>query len=104
MALSADGEAILRAWERAQTASMVDLDPLVEAIIAFTAERELKGGPAEIVKALRVAGFNFPEQGAGKSVARKLREATAALSVAGVHSLEEEQQGKARFTFYRDRS
>jgi hypothetical protein len=103
-AISEDGEEVLRAWERAQTASMVDLDPLVEAVIAFTSGQELRGNPTEIVETLRRGDFRLPEQGGGKTIARKLRESKATLAAAGVHLQEDAPQGKVRFILFRDPS
>lgn len=98
------GREMLRAYEEAQLLSIVDPDPLLDAIIKFVKEHgELQGFPKEIYETVN-ADYQVPNQGGGKAIAGKLREMKSALRLAGVVMREDRVQQKARFTIYQEKN
>ena len=91
---------ILRALRRAQSLTVGEADPLVEALATHLLDAapdgQWKGTPAELPKALTAAGATLPYLGGGKAIAAKLREARSTLALLGI-SMVEETQGNNRF-------
>lgn len=91
------------AWSRAQRLSVSDLDPLARAIIDHYSidnrwvAHELEGTPTEIVAHLRNVDQALPNFGAGKAIARRLRELKSTLSLAGLILREEEGHNTTKF-------
>ncbi len=79
----------LRAWRMAQQLSVVDLDPLVQALMAYLPPEGLRGTATQIVQALQDAGADLPYMGGGKAISRRLRELSGTLRCAGIKAQEE---------------
>ncbi len=98
---------ILRALRHAQSLTVGEADPLVEAIamhfLAMAPDGQWKGTPAALPKALTDAGASLPYLGGGKAIANKLREARSTLALLGI-TMEEDTQGNNRFFVLRTNS
>lgn len=88
-----EAEPVLRAWRQAQQLAVADLDPLTEAILNYLPEGGLRGNAAAIVSELQNRGADLPYLGGGKAIARKLREARAALNLANITIQESRDEG-----------
>jgi hypothetical protein len=86
-----DAEKLLRAWRKAQRLSIVDLDPLAQAIISHLPPEGFKGTPAELMQTLKDQGAELPYLGGGKAIARRVRELVPLLREAGIAVLERKQ-------------
>jgi len=79
---------LLRAMRQAQSLTVGEADPLVEAIVTYLSDigqaGSWKGTPSELVKDLQEAGAELPYFGGGKRIARQLREAKATLALLGI--------------------
>ena len=84
-----DVQSALEAWRAAQQLSIVDLDPLAQAVLEYLPAEGFRGSASDLVRALVNRGADLPYQGGGKAIARKLRELAPTLRLAGIRLQEE---------------
>jgi len=93
---------MLLALRTAQALIVGEADPLVEAIAMYFPEiatfDRWEGTPAELVKALAMAGAELPYLGGGKRIARQLRESRKTLELMGFRMSENKSGTHTLFT------
>lgn len=93
----------LDAWNRAQQLCITDPDPLVAAILEFLPAEGLRGSPTDIVRILQERGAELPYLGGAKAIARRLRELSPTLRLAGVSIQEDKDEHRHLIlTIWRD--
>lgn len=105
MALGEEPQAVslLTAWRKAQSMSVGDADPFMNAIAEYIANDPTGLGlydlsPKALVEKLKSEGYDVPFLGGGKRIAARLRELKSTFAGLNIQLTERAAQGRPFFT------